>query len=232
MVTVYFITIHNKTGVEISNLNSISYDEHCCNCERKALKDDSLSVFIIILLDDHNTKRVLNSSWKDKRGPFDGMDREEDFDRDREGDWLGDRDVITQRVSEAENWREMRVLVKEYEIVNSDGEYERSPPKLELMAEHYREYIKQASLSPPVCRSLPTPPLTPPLPISAMDISSVCFQPVPVKAQAVITSTHGHPRMIWPVRPKVNINIAMMHLGVLDPIAYWMLQTWRIQFKT
>jgi len=57
------------------------------------------------------------------------------------------------------------------------------------MAQHYREYIKQASLSPPIRRTLPTPPLTPPLPISAMDISSVRFQPVPVKAQAVITSS-------------------------------------------
>jgi len=127
----------------------------------------------------------------------------------------------------------MSALAREYDMGNSDGEVERSPPKLELISHHYREYVKQASLPPPpVRRTLPTPPLTPPLPISAMDISSVRFQPVPVKAQAVITSTHGHPRMIWPVRPKVNINIAMMHLGVLDPIAYWMLQTWRIQFKT
>jgi len=76
------------------------------------------------------------------------MDREEDIDRDRDGDRFGDRDVNTRKVSEAETEREMSVLVKEYEIVNSDGEYERSPPKLELMAEHYREYIKQASLSP------------------------------------------------------------------------------------
>jgi len=25
-----------------------------------------------------------------------------------------------------------------------------------------------------------------------------------VQAQAAITSTHGHPRLIWPVRPKFN----------------------------
>jgi len=25
-----------------------------------------------------------------------------------------------------------------------------------------------------------------------------------VKAQAAITSTHGHPRMIWPGEPRVN----------------------------
>jgi len=98
----------------------------------------------------------------------------------------------------------MSALVREYDMGNSDGEVERSPPKLELIAHHYREYVKQASFFPPIRRTLPTPPLTPPLPISAMDISSVRFQPVPVKAQAVIMSTHGHPRMIWPKRPKVN----------------------------
>jgi len=38
-----------------------------------------------------------------------------------------------------------------------------------------------------------------------MDIPSVRFQPVPEQAQAAITSTQGHPRLIWPVRPKFNI---------------------------
>jgi len=37
-----------------------------------------------------------------------------------------------------------------------------------------------------------------------MDIPSVCFQPVPVKAQAEMTSTYGHPRLNWPVMAKVN----------------------------
>jgi len=37
-----------------------------------------------------------------------------------------------------------------------------------------------------------------------MDIPSVRFQPVPEQAQAAITSTQGHPRLIWPVRPKFN----------------------------
>jgi len=99
--------------------------------------------------------------------------------------------------------------VREYDMGKSDGKVKRSPPKLELIAQHYREYIKQASLSPPVRRTLPTPPLTltPLLPISAMDISSVRFQPVAVQAQAAITSTHGHPMLIWPVRPKFNIYI-------------------------
>jgi len=98
-------------------------------------------------------------------------------------------------------------LVRGYDMGEFEEEVERSPPKLELIAQHYREYIKQASLSPPVRRTLPTPPLTlspPPLPISAMDISSVRFQPVAVQAQAAITSTHGHPRLIWPIRPKFN----------------------------
>jgi len=39
-----------------------------------------------------------------------------------------------------------------------------------------------------------------------MDIPSVRFQPVAVQAQAAITSTHGHPRLIWPIRPKFNTN--------------------------
>jgi len=120
------------------------------------------------------------------------MDMEEESYRDREGDRLGDegdrlgdRDLHAQRVSEAINEREMSVLVREYDMGEFEEEVERSPPKLELIAQHYREYIKQASLSPPVRRTLPTPPLalTPPLPISAMDISSVRFQPVAVQAQ-------------------------------------------------
>jgi len=57
-----FNYIRDKTSIEISKLKSISDDEQCCKCERRALKDDSLSVFIIIF-DDHNTKKILNSSW-------------------------------------------------------------------------------------------------------------------------------------------------------------------------
>jgi len=45
-----------------------------------------------------------------------------------------------------------------------------------------------------------------------MDIPSVRFQPVPEQAQAAITSTQGHPRLIWPVRPKFNSsNIVPTH---------------------
>jgi len=135
------------------------------------------------------------------------MDREEENYRDREGERLRDREEHVQRVSEAETEREMSVLTREYDMGDSDREVERSPPKLELIAQHYREYIKQASLSPPVRPTLPTPPVTPPLIISAMDIPSVRFRPVLEQAQAAITSTQGHPRLIWPVRPKFNNSI-------------------------
>jgi len=41
-----------------------------------------------------------------------------------------------------------------------------------------------------------------------MDISSVHLRPVPVTAQAVMTLTHGHPRLTWPVVDKVNTYFA------------------------
>jgi len=37
-----------------------------------------------------------------------------------------------------------------------------------------------------------------------MDISSVRIRPVQVRAQAVMTSTHGHLRLNWPAVAKVN----------------------------
>jgi len=48
-----------------------------------------------------------------------------------------------------------------------------------------------------------------------MDIPSVRFQPVPEQAQAAITSTQGHPRLIWPVRPKFNNNIEIIKRGTI-----------------
>jgi len=75
--------------------------------------------------------------------------------------------------------------------------------------------LNKPPFSPPIRRTLPTPPFTPPLPISAMDISSVRFQPAPVKAQAAITSTHGHLRMIWPERPKLN-NYILLQLENIE----------------
>jgi len=36
-----------------------------------------------------------------------------------------------------------------------------------------------------------------------------------VQAQAAITSTHGHPRLIWPVRPKFNKTFNLKLLTLL-----------------
>jgi len=98
----------------------------------------------------------------------------------------------------------MSVMMKDYDVVNSEGDDERSPPKLEL-AEQYREYIlNKSNQSPTIRRTLPSPPSTSPPSHSTMVISSVRFRPVPVSAQAGMTSTHGHPRLIWPLAAKVN----------------------------
>jgi len=37
-----------------------------------------------------------------------------------------------------------------------------------------------------------------------MDTSNVHFRPVPVTAQAEMTSTYGHPRLNWPVMGRMN----------------------------
>jgi len=58
-----FHYIHDKIGVEIDDIKSVYYDSYYYACERRALKDESLSVLIILLLDDHNTRRIPNSSW-------------------------------------------------------------------------------------------------------------------------------------------------------------------------
>jgi len=89
-------------------------------------------------------------------------------------------------------------------VVNSEGDDERSPPRLEL-AEQYRNYIHNRSTqSPTIRRTIPSPPSTSSPPFSTMDISSVRIRPVPVRAQAVMTLTYGHPRLTWPVAAKVN----------------------------
>jgi len=94
-------------------------------------------------------------------------------------------------------------MMRDYDFVPSE-EDERSPPKLEL-AHKYKEYINsKATQSPTIRCTLPSPPSSSPPLLHTMDISSVRFQPVPVKAQAVMTSTHGHPRLNWPDRAKVN----------------------------
>jgi len=63
MLTIYLILIHNKTGVEIYRLNSRFRNECCFRSERKALKVEALSAHNNNILDDHNTKRILNASW-------------------------------------------------------------------------------------------------------------------------------------------------------------------------
>jgi len=72
------------------------------------------------------------------------MDRVEDIERDRAGDQLSDRDVDAQRVSELETEKDMSAMMKAYDIVNTEGDDERSPPRLEL-AEQYRKYIYNKS---------------------------------------------------------------------------------------
>jgi len=84
-------------------------------------------------------------------------------------------------------------MLEGYDMGLSDRDDERSPPKLEIPF-GYRPTI----LSP----ALFHPTLSP----HAMDISSVRFRPVPVMAQAEMTSTHGHPRLNLPQWGKVNIS--------------------------
>jgi len=131
------------------------------------------------------------------------MDRLEDIERDRAGNRLGERNVSTQRVSEAETDKEMSAIMQDYDVVHSEGEDERSPPKLKL-AHEYREHNSKTIHSPTLRRQLPL--LQPPLffIIHVMDIPTVRFQPVPLKAQAEMTSTYGHPRLHWPAMVKVN----------------------------
>jgi len=132
------------------------------------------------------------------------MDRVEDIERDRVGDRLSDSDMNAQRVSEVETEKGMSVMMKGYELVNSEGDDERLPPRLEL-AEQYRQYINsKTTQSPTIRRSLPSPPSSSPPRLSTMDISSFRFRPVPATAQAVMTSTHGHPRLICPIAAKIN----------------------------
>jgi len=134
------------------------------------------------------------------------MDRVEDIHRDREGDRLGERDVNTQRVSEAVE--EVSAMLVGYDVFGSDRDEERSPPKLELVSE-YRHPHHSPPASYPI--HAPTPayvhhvhPHHPPPPPHTMDISSVRFQPVSVMTQAEMRSTHGHPRLNWPEKAKVN----------------------------
>jgi len=118
------------------------------------------------------------------------MDPVEDIDRDRARDWLGERDVNTQRVSEAETEKEVSAMLKDYDLGGSDRDDQRSPPKLKRVFKYRHPHH--------------SPPHHPPHPPFTMDISSVRFRPVSVMAHAEMTSTYGHPRLNWPEMAKVN----------------------------
>jgi len=104
-------------------------------------------------------------------------------------DRLGDKDGRTQRVLEGETEKEVSAMLESYDVGLSEREDERSPPKLKLVSEFRR--------------TRHSPPLSPPL-LHTMDISSVRFRPVPVMAQAVMTSIHGHPKPNLPEMGKIN----------------------------
>jgi len=135
------------------------------------------------------------------------MDLVEGMERDREGSRLSGREVQGDRVSEVETETEMSAMMKGYDVIHSGEEDERSPPRLELV-DQYRSYVQnRTTQSPPIRRTLPSPPSISPTPLSnlpAMDISSVRIRPVQAMAQAVMTSTHGHPRPNWPTVAKLN----------------------------
>jgi len=117
------------------------------------------------------------------------MDQAEVIERDRRGDRLSERFEVIERVLEAD----------------TDRRNERSPPSLE-MEPLYRNLIHSPVVSP--THSLPTishHTLSPPLFLIQWNTSNVRFRPVPVTAQAEMTSTYGgHPRQTWSVMGRQN----------------------------
>jgi len=89
-------------------------------------------------------------------------------------------------------------MLREYDMGLSDRDEQRSPLQLEI-ASGYR-----STLLSPIFQ--PLHPLFP----HAMDISSVRCRPVPMMAQAEMTSTHGHPRLNLPDWGKVNICLIIL----------------------
>jgi len=138
------------------------------------------------------------------------MDQVEDIDRDQKGDRLCEKDVNTQRVLEAD----VSAMLVGYNVGGSDRDDERSPPRLELISE-YRQSHHSPTTSYPTTYAAPAPthvrvhphPPPPPPPHTIMDISSVLFQPLPVMAQAEMTSTCGHLWLNWPEMAKDNISL-------------------------
>jgi len=126
------------------------------------------------------------------------MDRVEDIDRDRMGDRLSEKDIREQRVSEieteVETEKEVSAMLKDYDVCGSDRDDERSPPKLELVAEYRQPHHLPSSISQPQSTLL-YPSSSSSHPPIAMDTSNVRFRPVSVMAQAEMTSTYGHLRL-------------------------------------
>jgi len=116
------------------------------------------------------------------------MDQVEDIERDRLGDRLGERNGKTQRVSDGETEKKVSAMLEGYDVGSSDRYDERSPIEI---TSGYRSTIL-------------SPIFHHPLPPHTMDISSVRFRPVPVMAQAEMTSTYRHPRLNFPELGKVN----------------------------
>jgi len=87
--------------------------------------------------------------------------------------------------SDDETEREVRTMFEGYNMGLNDREDDISPPKLKL-ASQFRPRFS---------------------PFHTMDISSVGYQPVPVMAQAELTSTYSHLRLKLPEMGKVNISI-------------------------
>jgi len=100
------------------------------------------------------------------------MDESEENLDDRLGVRLDDRDGNAWRDSEGKTEKEMSAMFEGYIVGLMDRENNISPPKLELVSEFRR------------------PRLSPSHPLHTMDISSVRYRPVPVMAQAVLTSTY------------------------------------------
>jgi len=106
------------------------------------------------------------------------MDQSEENLEDRLGDRDGKKD------SDGETEREMSAMFEVYNMGLTDRKDDISPPKLELVSQFRPRHS--------------------PLP-HTMDISSVRYRPVPVMAQAVLTSTYSHPRQELKENGKVNI---------------------------
>jgi len=93
---------------------------------------------------------------------------------------LGDKDG--RKNSDDETEREVRTMFECYDMRLDDKKEYISPPKLELTSQ-FRPRLS---------------------PLHTMDISSVCYRPVPVMAQAELTSTYSHPRLELQEMGKVN----------------------------